>query len=450
MDLVRKRVREKKEDYAHYNFSEIQNNVLKTFFDLAQEYDTLHNLYRVCVIVPKEYFNLESKLYLIGPSNNPKLVCTSIKDLDLEESDANTAVCLETQAYPANGSYVFPIKGNRLLVERLPFYAKDQLIGMFEVYPATKLGDQDKFFFQKYANRIGYNINAKIIWQQNIEHIKFINNLVADIEHNVITPNIYYKLFFRNVKKKIVQRQPLEKRLGELLSQIPVKNQEELNKILDELLELTNQMQQDYEQVYQHYQNTSLFLETLFRRGHFERGQWVLRKRHINFTRDIITPQLERYQKQFQERAIEIDNRMGGVPDEDIELTVDVGLIAQVYANLLSNAVKYTREVVDAQGKPVKLLAFGRERRYPSQGKGQCEIKFNVFTTGPHLSPQDAARIFDEGYRGANSAGQPGTGHGLHFIRSVIEVHGGVVGYEAVPNGNNFYFVLPCQPSSNS
>lgn len=444
MELIRKRIREKKGNYARYNFSEIQSNALKTFFDLAQEYETLQNLYRVCVEVPKEYFDLETRLYLISLANNLKLVCSSTKDLDLEESDSNAAVRVENQAYQANDSYIFPIKGNRLLVERLPFYAKDELIGMLEVYPATRLTDRDRFFLQKYANRIGYNINAKIVWQQNIDHIKFINNLVADIEHNVITPNIYYKLFFKNLQKKITQCQRLEKRLAEALSQLPLENRGNLNPLLDELDELATQMNRDYEQVYQHYKNTSLFLETLFRRGHFEQGQWVLRRRHINFNKDIIAPQLEHYYKQLQDRGIEIDNRMGGIPDEDIELNVDGGLIAQVYANLFSNAIKYTQEVVNAEGHKVKRMAFGRERRDDYLGKGKCGVKFNVFTTGPHLSPKDATRVFDEGYRGANAVDNPGTGRGLHFIKSVIEVHGGVAGYEPVTGGNNFYFILPC------
>ncbi len=448
MDLVRKRVQEKRGDYARYNFSEIQSNALKTFFDLAQEYDTLQNLYRVCVIVPKEYFNLESKLYLVSSVNNLRLVCASTKDLYLEESDTNADVRVDNQAYPADDSYVFPIKGNRLLTERLPFYAKDQLIGMLEVYPARGFADQDNFFFQKYANRIGYNINAKIVWQQNIDHIKFINSLVADIEHNVITPNIYYQVFFKNLQKKITQCHVVEKKLRETLSRVSVENRESPDGILDQLDEVINQMKQDYEQVYQHYRNTSLFLETLFRRGHFERGQWILRKSHINFNRDIITPQLERYQKQLEDRGVEIDNRMGGIPEEDIELTVDAGLIAQVYANLFSNAVKYTQGVIAADGHQVKRLAFGRERISDYFGQGKCGIKFNVFTTGAHLAPEDASRIFDEGYRGANATSQSGTGHGLHFIKSVIDVHGGVVGYEPVAEGNNFYFILPCSDNN--
>jgi signal transduction histidine kinase len=52
-------------------------------------------------------------------------------------------------------------------------------------------------------------------------------------------------------------------------------------------------------------------------------------------------------------------------------------------------------------------------------------------------------RLFDERYRGSNAQEKPGTGHGLSFIKNAVEIHGGVVGYEATKGGNNFYFILP-------
>ena len=66
-----------------------------------------------------------------------------------------------------------------------------------------------------------------------------------------------------------------------------------------------------------------------------------------------------------------------------------------------------------------------------------------MFTSGPHIPPEDIPRIFDEGYRGSNIDGETGTGRGLYFVRNVIETHGGVVGYEPTSGGNNFFFVLP-------
>jgi signal transduction histidine kinase len=88
-------------------------------------------------------------------------------------------------------------------------------------------------------------------------------------------------------------------------------------------------------------------------------------------------------------------------------------------------------------------MSYGMERLTDQFGPDRPGIKFNVFTTGPHLDPDDVGRIFQEGYRGKNTEQEPGTGHGLRFIRDVIELHGGQVGYEPTHMGNNFFFILP-------
>ena len=88
-------------------------------------------------------------------------------------------------------------------------------------------------------------------------------------------------------------------------------------------------------------------------------------------------------------------------------------------------------------------MAYGRDEIKDYFGPGKDGLKFNMFTTGPHIRPEDRSHIFDEGYRGSNIDGEVGTGRGLYFVRNVIETHGGEVGYEPTPGGNNFYFVLP-------
>ena len=124
-------------------------------------------------------------------------------------------------------------------------------------------------------------------------------------------------------------------------------------------------------------------------------------------------------------------------------LMLDIGLLSQVYANFFSNAVKYTAEIIDHEGKPSKALAYGAEEIQDFPEPGRQGIKFNIFTTGPMLSESERYDIFEEGKRAENSKGIEGSGHGLNFVRRVIEVHGGKVGCEATPEGNNFYFILP-------
>ena len=125
------------------------------------------------------------------------LVCDSLRGLYPDKTAPPAHIHLANKAYAADRSLILPIRGNLLLVNQLPFYAKDQIIGMLELYPGDRISAADRFFLEKYANRLGYNLHVKIVARQNIQHIRFINSLVADIEHNVIIPNISLSLYLR-------------------------------------------------------------------------------------------------------------------------------------------------------------------------------------------------------------------------------------------------------------
>ena len=436
MDLVEVavRVKEKRRIFEEYNFGPLKDDALKTFYDLAQEYETIENFYRVAVSVIKEFFDLDACLYLVCSEGRLELTCDSLRGLYPNRTAPPGHIRLASKAYTKAGSLIIPIRGNLLLVNQLPFYAKEQVIGMLELLPGKRISKADRFFFEKYANRLGYNVHVKIIARQNIQHIRFINSLVADIEHNVIIPNISLSLYLRHLKHKI-------KNLKELECVCEVRSEacKSLPDAKQAFYSLIEDLESDYQNLEQHYKGVSLFIESLFRLSHFQKGQFVLRRRTTRVTKEIIEPQLNLHLEKLKERHIEIDTGAGVMPDEDLALSVDKGLMSQVYANLFSNAVKYTRRNYEGR----KYLAYGRDHLKDYFGPGKEGIKFNVFSTGPHISPEDVPHIFDEGYRGTNTDGEVGTGRGLFFVRTVVETHGGEVGYEATPGGNNFYFVLP-------
>ena len=436
MDLadVAVRVKEKWQRFREYNFCTLKEDALMTFYDLAQEYETMENFYRVSVWVIKEFFGLDSRLYLISAEGQPELVCDNLHGVYPEKPPPPPHIRLESQAYAADGSWIIPIRGNQILVSQLPFYAKDRGIGLLEIFPCDRISTEDKFFFEKYANRLGYNLHVKIIAQQNIQHIRFINSLVADVEHNVIIPNISLSLYLRHLRDKIKSLKELECICQVRKPECPTHKDAQ-----QYFRDLVQEMEADYQSLEQHYKGVSLFIESLFRQSHFQKGHFVLRRRSCKVHSEIIQPQLELFLPKLQERHIEIDTRAGVMPDEDLSLSVDKGLMAQVYANLFSNAVKYARP--NQEGR--KYMAYGRDLLKDHFGPGKDGVKFSVFSTGPHIPAEDIPHIFDEGYRGTNIDGEVGTGRGLFFIRTVIETHGGEVGYEATPGGNNFYFVLP-------
>jgi signal transduction histidine kinase len=84
----------------------------------------------------------------------------------------------------------------------------------------------------------------------------------------------------------------------------------------------------------------------------------------------------------------------------------------QVFSNLLSNAIKYSPDG--------GLISVALE-------VGASEVVVSVQDRGMGIPESDAARLFERYYRGSNAAGIVGTGLGLYFVKTVIELHGGQV-----------------------
>ncbi|WP_319549740.1 HAMP domain-containing sensor histidine kinase [Desulfogranum marinum] len=463
LQRVCERVHEKTESYKQYNFAQYHNDFLKAFFDLAQEYDSLDDFYRVCVSVPYAMLGVSSALYLCqGEDEGLSLVCSSERGVLKEPEPAAFPVQMNDTPYEMADSYVIPIYSKQ------PFKAFGSVnahnrpqrqttlwndikgscsaghtLGMYELSGARKLSDADRFFFTKYANRIGYNLDNRLIARQNVQHLKFINALVVDIEHNIIVPNMYFKHIFNQLRKKIEEISGLQQQMQRAIAN--VQDSGECENCCRGLAEMQKSLLAYHQEMVKHHSITSLFLESLFRKEHFERGHLVLHPKQCFVEKDVIIPQLEHYASRLKAANVSVE-KPDNMQQEEISLYVDIGLLAQVYANLFSNAAKYTREIVDDNGVPRKAMAYGREilDNYPEPG--HTSIKFNVFTTGPCMDPEDGNNLFQEGVRGADSKKIPGTGHGLSFIRHVVEMHGGEAGYEPTSQGNNFYFILPLPP----
>jgi signal transduction histidine kinase len=444
LENILERIEGKKQNYLEYNFSQIENNALKTFFDLAQEFDGIEDFYRLCVAIPKCFFDLHARLYVVDPRTNELSVAAQTEDTEEWPGtlSASAFVAGEHPFYTEKNSLILPVRGKISLIDQLPFKTKDNILGLLEVYPIGEPGPRKELFFQKYANRIGFNIHNRYLVEKNIEHLRFIRSLVADIEHNIIAPNMVYKLYLRHLRKKIMMNCDIEKAFGRWMAEEGADG-EPARHLLAEMGDVNRGLIEELENIEKHYQNMTLFLETLLRQSHFDTGRFTLRRRSCNMNKVIVKPQLERFKDRFREMGIEIAEQASGIPDEEMISVVDIGLMAQVYANLFSNALKYTEEVVTHEGERKKYVAYGRELMRDFFGPGRDGIKFNVFSTGPHIPQGERARIFEDEFRGSNVSEKPGTGHGLSFMRNVVEIHGGVTGYEPTQYGNNIYFILP-------
>lgn len=444
---IEKRISEKIHDYKSYAFSSTQDCSLKTFFDLAQEFDGQHDFYCICALIPKLFFNYECALHLAEKDGSLAMVCHSGDPCHAPPAIEWPVPPFVDEPLIRDGSYFIPIKGNIKQLYDLPCGSEKGILGIFEICHASELSDDTRFFLEKYANRIGFQLHNRIIHQKNREHLQFIKSLVNDIGHNVIVPNMFFKLFFRRMKGKINRAKDIGDELKSKVDGLNHKKEtdsfKEILSLSEELNYINESMDEQFQQIISHYEQTSLFLETLLRRSHFEQGKYVPEPKRIDFHKRIIQPQLERYLPRLRERNIAVKNQISSTREEKIMVVADPGLISQAYANLFSNAVKYTRKARDAHGDPKKFISFGMEVIKDFFGDGKPGVKLNLFSTGPHLSKTDVKGLFREGYRGKNVEGEYGTGHGLQFIKEVVELHGGTAGYEPKPIGNNFYFILP-------
>ncbi|MCM0754644.1 HAMP domain-containing histidine kinase [Desulfovibrio aminophilus] len=443
---ILRRIHEKIDDYESYGFSRAEVRMFNVFFDLAQEFEDDGDFYAVCVLLPSVFFNLDTDLALLSDSGALRLRCSSGEPPRPGDGFPEVPRDLPRDTVEARGRLLLPVKINPSLRDLLPFEPAEDVIGVISLRPADGLGEKERLFFQKFANRVGYQHHNRLIRTRNREHLEFIKNLVEDIGHNVIVPNMYFRLFFNRLKGKIDGLEELAREMARDEETHPGLTGERRAK----LEYLHSGILSQFNEIFRHYEQTSLFLETLLRRRHFQEGRYVLEKRVCNLRKQVIEPQLERYRPRLEERGVEIDLSLGGVPDREITLLADIGLLAQVYSNLFSNAVKYAREVERWGRGRSKWMAYGWQVLPGCFGTGRDGIKLNVFSSGPVIPAAEREHLFTPGFRAANVENEYGTGHGLYFVRQVVELHGGQVGYEPLPEGNNFYLVLPLEQAAKA
>lgn len=120
-------------------------------------------------------------------------------------------------------------------------------------------------------------------------------------------------------------------------------------------------------------------------------------------------------------------------------VSADAALLKQAMLNLLINAVQamvQAREKDQPHGGADELIVRTERGRTP----GGDELRIHVTDTGPGMTDETAARVFQPYF----STKRGGTGLGLPTSRRIIEEHGGQLSVHADPGrGTDFTFTLP-------
>ncbi|MEI6945562.1 two-component regulator propeller domain-containing protein [Paraflavisolibacter sp. H34] len=107
--------------------------------------------------------------------------------------------------------------------------------------------------------------------------------------------------------------------------------------------------------------------------------------------------------------------------EEVIEVWFDPGHLEIVLSNLLSNALKFTPE----QGKVVMQVTR----------KNGDSAEIRVCDNGPGIPPESQEKIFTHFYQASSRGNKnPGSGIGLAFSKSLVELHQGTLHFQSGPN----------------
>jgi signal transduction histidine kinase len=111
--------------------------------------------------------------------------------------------------------------------------------------------------------------------------------------------------------------------------------------------------------------------------------------------------------------------------------------LRQVLANLVNNAVKFTNHGGVRVGAQVERLAE----------QNRCVLRISVVDSGPGISPEDQARLFQPFSQvgvSVDAPGRGGTGLGLAISRELTQLMGGEVSCQSVVGeGSTFSLALP-------
>lgn len=167
-----------------------------------------------------------------------------------------------------------------------------------------------------------------------------------------------------------------------------------------------------------------------------ERGQMKLKVQEAD-----ILPLLHEIIQSFDELARQKNIDLSiDCPFEMLNVWFDSEFINKSLFNLLSNAFKFTPE----NGHIVLKI----EVQYDTLGHKETVI--TLTDDGKGILAKDIHSIFDRFYQGeVQSAVQQGSGIGLHLVKSLIELHHGVIDVESTPGVSTcFRIILPNEESA--
>jgi len=165
-----------------------------------------------------------------------------------------------------------------------------------------------------------------------------------------------------------------------------------------------------------------------------ESGDFIPEAKTVDFLQDIVVPTIGQLSVLADQRDIVLENRN----ELSLVLHTDPGLLAIIYYNLFHNAIKYV-----PRGGTITL----------SSGREPDQVWFTVHNTGPGIPEKALPRIFERFYRETGKVNDTphGAGLGLYITRRLVELLGGTIQVDNIPDvGIAFQVTLPDRPLTSN
>jgi signal transduction histidine kinase len=152
-------------------------------------------------------------------------------------------------------------------------------------------------------------------------------------------------------------------------------------------------------------------LNTLLDISEAESGIIKLNKQKIDIS-ELILDMIDFYHYLGDEKNISLEKQLA----PGLYIFADVNRIRQIISGLLENAFKYTPS---------------RGRIEINSGLKNKQVVILIKNTGPGISKDEIAHIWDRFFRSKNAEQQKGVGLGLSLTKAVVEAHGGEISVES-------------------
>jgi PAS domain S-box-containing protein len=305
-------------------------------------------------------------------------------------------------------------KPNPLLPETraeaaIPLRISNRIIGVLDIQSTNPdaFTQDDINILQSLADQVAVgidNANSYELAQQAVEELREVDRIKSQ--------------FLANMSHEL--RTPLNSIIG--FSRVILKG---IDGPISEL------QQQDLSAIYNSGQHLLGLINDILDLSKIEAGKMELTFDDINLA-DTIKSVMSTAIGLVKDKSVELRQQ---VPPDLPLVRADPMRIRQILLNLISNAAKFT-----------ELGSITVQAELQAAPSGQAEILVKVTDTGPGISLEDQAKLFQPFSQVDDSPTRKtgGTGLGLSISNALVQMHGGRIGVESkVGAGSTFFFTLP-------